>query len=109
MEKRSGKEKVSICQELLGGIALGQIWFSRSDLKPKTKRPRKPIDLWPEGGEVVAVGRPEDIAESKESLTGKFLREWRGSGVVEPFLFNRQPEESTDSLTVSRGSGEPEI
>ena len=37
------------------------------------------IDLGPEGGdgggEVVAVGTPEDIAAVPESYTGKFLRE----------------------------------
>jgi len=37
------------------------------------------IDLGPEGGhaggEVVAVGTPEEIAKSKKSYTGKFLRE----------------------------------
>ncbi|MDT6938708.1 excinuclease ABC subunit UvrA [Brucella pseudogrignonensis] len=37
------------------------------------------IDLGPEGGdgggEIVAVGRPEDIAKEKRSYTGQFLRE----------------------------------
>ena len=37
------------------------------------------IDLGPEGGHaggrVVASGTPEDIARSKESQTGRFLRE----------------------------------
>jgi len=36
------------------------------------------IDLGPEGGhaggEVVATGRPEEIARSKASYTGKFLK-----------------------------------
>lgn len=36
------------------------------------------IDLGPEagdeGGRVVAVGTPEEIADEKNSLTGKFLR-----------------------------------
>jgi excinuclease ABC subunit A len=37
------------------------------------------IDLGPEGGEdggrVVAVGTPEDVAAVSDSYTGKFLRE----------------------------------
>ncbi len=37
------------------------------------------IDIGPDGGErggeVVAIGTPEDICENKKSLTGKFLRE----------------------------------
>jgi excinuclease ABC subunit A len=37
------------------------------------------VDLGPEGGEaggeIVAVGTPEDIAASEESFTGQFLRE----------------------------------
>jgi excinuclease ABC subunit A len=37
------------------------------------------IDLGPEGGhaggEIVAVGTPEEVAKSKASYTGKFLKE----------------------------------
>jgi excinuclease ABC subunit A len=37
------------------------------------------IDLGPEGGdgggEIVAAGTPEEIAENEESITGRFLRE----------------------------------
>jgi excinuclease ABC subunit A len=36
------------------------------------------VDLGPEGGEaggeIVAVGTPEDVAEVEESFTGNFLR-----------------------------------
>jgi excinuclease ABC subunit A len=41
------------------------------------------IDLGPEGGEqggqVVAAGTPEEVAEVEESYTGQFLRERLGS------------------------------
>ncbi len=47
------------------------------------------IDLGPEGGDaggmIVAVGTPEDVAKSKASYTGQFLRELlarRGAGAV---------------------------
>lgn len=37
------------------------------------------VDLGPDsgdrGGEIVAVGTPEDVAGVKESFTGKFLKE----------------------------------
>jgi len=37
------------------------------------------IDLGPEGGErggeIVCFGRPEEVAKSKESYTGKYLKE----------------------------------
>ena len=37
------------------------------------------VDLGPEGGEaggeVVAVGTPEEVAEAEDSYTGRFLRE----------------------------------
>jgi excinuclease ABC subunit A len=47
------------------------------------------IDLGPEGGDaggmIVAVGTPEDVAKSKASYTGQFLRELlarRGAGAA---------------------------
>jgi excinuclease ABC subunit A len=47
------------------------------------------IDLGPEGGdgggEIVAIGRPEDVAENTRSYTGKFLKE----------VMERRPEFST--------------
>jgi excinuclease ABC subunit A len=37
------------------------------------------VDLGPEGGEaggeIVAVGTPEDVAQVEESFTGRFLRD----------------------------------
>jgi excinuclease ABC subunit A len=44
------------------------------------------IDLGPEGGErggqVVAAGTPEDVAEAEGSYTGQFLRKALGSPVT---------------------------
>lgn len=49
------------------------------------------IDLGPEGGdgggEIVAVGRPEDIVTEKRSYTGQFLRE----------LLERRPKRSSEA------------
>ncbi len=43
------------------------------------------VDMGPgagaRGGEVVAMGRPEDVATVPESVTGRFLREMVGAGV----------------------------
>ncbi|BHH86314.1 excinuclease ABC subunit UvrA [Desulforhopalus sp. 52FAK] len=53
------------------------------------------IDIGPEGGDgggqVVAVGRPEDIAQSQESYTGKFLNDILSNNVSE------QPEKLVSS------------
>ena len=42
------------------------------------------IDLGPEGGErggrIIFAGAPEDIVKSKESYTGKYLREYNSHG-----------------------------
>jgi len=42
------------------------------------------IDLGPEagddGGEVVAIGTPEEIMENEKSYTGKYLRDYLYSG-----------------------------
>ena len=42
------------------------------------------IDMGPgaghRGGEVVAMGRPEDVARVPESVTGRYLREALGAG-----------------------------
>ncbi|MEP3047300.1 MAG: excinuclease ABC subunit UvrA [Roseibium sp.] len=49
------------------------------------------IDLGPEGGDgggtIVATGRPEDVAEIKESYTGRFLQE----------LLHRRPHRAIDA------------
>ncbi len=49
------------------------------------------IDLGPEGGdgggEIVAVGRPEDIVQEKRSYTGQFLKE----------LLERRPKRSSQA------------
>ena len=40
------------------------------------------VDLGPEGGnkggEIIAIGTPEDVAANKNSYTGKFLKEYLG-------------------------------
>jgi excinuclease ABC subunit A len=49
------------------------------------------IDLGPEGGdgggEIVAVGRPEDIVKEKRSYTGHFLKE----------LLERRPKRNSEA------------
>ena len=49
------------------------------------------IDLGPEGGDgggtVVATGRPEDVADVRESYTGQFLQE----------LLERRPQRTPDA------------
>jgi excinuclease ABC subunit A len=47
----------------------------------------------PDGGLVVAAGRPEQIERAADSLTGRFLREARArfSGAAEPDARDRQP------------------
>jgi excinuclease ABC subunit A len=53
------------------------------------------VDLGPEagdeGGEVVAVGTPEQIAKIKNSYTGKFLREILGSAGAAPAVRGASP------------------
>lgn len=43
-----------------------------------TKRRQTPtgfVDIGPDGGELVASGRPEDVVAEKRSYTGRFLKE----------------------------------
>src|SRR5438309_7277013 len=60
------------------------------------------IDLGPEagdeGGEVVAVGTPEQIAKIEESHTGRFLRATLGSARGSRALFGDSPERGREGL-----------
>ena len=56
------------------------------------------VDLGPEagdaGGEVVAVGTPEEVARAKYSHTGKFLRKVLGSAGASPVVRGASPRTS---------------